>query len=159
MGQGGKKAIRFLFWAAEFNPAGSQINAVSADHASVSLLRGEELGYLYTLSCPSRVEAVQAGREPVAKESWQQGVQSTLKGSGLPVGRGQGWLVGVLLLLRKKLDFKPFCLALFKKPGGMGWEGRWAGGSGWRGHMYTYDHTDVWQKPSQYCNVIIFQLK
>ena len=121
MGQGGKKAIRFLFWAAEFNPAGSQINAVSADHASVSLLRGEELGYLYTLSCQSRVEAVQAGREPVAKESWQQGVQSTLKGSGLPVGRGQGWLVGVLLLLRKKLDFKPFCLALFKKPGGMGW--------------------------------------
>ena len=51
----------------------------------------------------------------MAKESWQQGVQSTLKGSGLSVGRGQGWGVRVLLLLCKKLDFKPFCLALFKK--------------------------------------------
>ena len=28
----------------EFNPAGSQISAVSADHASVSLLRGEGAG-------------------------------------------------------------------------------------------------------------------
>ena len=44
--------------------------------------------------------------------------------------------------------------------------GRW-GGSGWRGHMYTYGihvylwliHTDVWWKPSQYCKVIILPSK
>ena len=97
----------------------------------------------------------------MAKESWQQGVQSTLKGSGLSVGRGQGWGVRVLLLLCKKLDFKPFCLALFKKPGGMGWEGRWARGFRMEGtHVYLWPiHTVVWPKPPQYCNVIIFQLK
>ena len=42
----------------------------------------------------------------------------------------------------------------------VGWEV--AGGSGWGRHMYTcglFKLVDVWQKPSQYCEVIIFQLK
>ena len=44
---------------------------------------------------------------------------------------------------------------------GMGWERRWEGGSGGRGHMYTLwlIHVDVWQKPSQYCKAVILQLK
>ena len=43
---------------------------------------------------------------------------------------------------------------------GMGWGGRWQGGSGWGNTMYPrLIHVDVWQKPSQYCKVIILQLK
>ena len=47
------------------------------------------------------------------------------------------------------------------QPRGIGWGGRWEGGSGWGGHMYTcgWFITDVWQKPSKYCKVIILQLK
>ena len=31
---------------------------------------------------------------------------------------------------------------------------------GWRGHVYLWPiHVDVWQKSSQYCKVIILQLK
>ena len=36
-----------------------------------------------------------------------------------------------------------------------GWEGDFLG----RGHMYLrLIHVDVWHKPTQYCNIIIFQL-
>ena len=70
---------------------------------------------------------------------------------------------------------------------GVGWGGRWEGGSRGRGHMYTYGwsmllygrnqhnivkqllgwgthvnpwliHVNVWQKPLQYCKVISLQL-
>ena len=45
-------------------------------------------------------------------------------------------------------------------PRGMGWRGQWEEGSGWRGNVYLWPiHTDVWQNPSQYCKVIILQLK
>ena len=44
-------------------------------------------------------------------------------------------------------------------PGGVGWGGEWEGASGWKGHVYLWPiHIDVWQKPSQYCKVIILQL-
>ena len=43
---------------------------------------------------------------------------------------------------------------------GMGWGGRWQGVSGWKTHIYLLlIHVNVWQKPPQYCNVIIPQLK
>ena len=45
-------------------------------------------------------------------------------------------------------------------PWGMGWGGRWEGGSGWRTHGHPWlIHVNVWQKPPKYCNVISLQLK
>ena len=45
------------------------------------------------------------------------------------------------------------------RPRGMGWGGRWEGGSGWRTHVNPWlIHISVWQKPLQYCKVISLQL-
>ena len=45
------------------------------------------------------------------------------------------------------------------RPRGMGWGGRWEGGSGWRTHVNPWlIHVNVWQKPLQYCKVISLQL-
>ena len=42
---------------------------------------------------------------------------------------------------------------------GMGWRGRWEGGSGWGTHVNPWlIHVNVWQKPLQYCEVISLQL-
>ena len=44
-------------------------------------------------------------------------------------------------------------------PRGMGWRGRWEGGSGWGTHVNPWlIHVSVWQKPLQYCKVISLQL-
>ena len=44
-------------------------------------------------------------------------------------------------------------------PRGMGWRGRWEGGSGCRTHVNPWlIHVNVWQKPLQYCKVISLQL-
>ena len=44
-------------------------------------------------------------------------------------------------------------------PRGMGWRGRWEGGSGWGTHVNPWlIHVNVWQKPLQYCKVINLQL-
>ena len=41
------------------------------------------------------------------------------------------------------------------KPRGMGWGGRWEGGSGWGLHVNPWlIHVNVWQNPLQYCRVI-----
>ena len=45
-------------------------------------------------------------------------------------------------------------------PGGMGWGGRWEGGSRWGIYVYLWlIHADVWQKSTQYCKAVILQLK
>jgi len=45
-------------------------------------------------------------------------------------------------------------------PWGMGWGGRWEGGSGRGTHVYLWlIHVNVWQKPLQYCKVTSLQLK
>ena len=45
------------------------------------------------------------------------------------------------------------------RPRGIGWRGRWEGGSGWGIHVNPgLIHVNVWQKPLQYCKVIRFQL-
>ena len=45
-------------------------------------------------------------------------------------------------------------------PWGMGWGGRWEGGSGWGTHVHPWlMHVNVWQKPPQYCKVVSLQLK
>ena len=45
------------------------------------------------------------------------------------------------------------------RPRGMGWGGRWKGGSGWGTHVNPWlIHVNVWQKPLQYCKVISLQL-
>ena len=42
---------------------------------------------------------------------------------------------------------------------GMGWGGRWEGGSGWGTHVNPWlIHVNVWQKPLQYGKVIGLQL-
>ena len=43
---------------------------------------------------------------------------------------------------------------------GMGWGGRWEGGSGWGTHAHPWlIHVNVWQKPLQHCKVTSLQLK
>ena len=45
------------------------------------------------------------------------------------------------------------------KPRGMGWGGRWEGGSRWGTHVNPrLIHVTVWQKTLQYCKVISLQL-
>ena len=45
------------------------------------------------------------------------------------------------------------------RPRGMGWGGRWEGGSGWGIHVNPWlSHVNVWQNPLQYCKVISLQL-
>ena len=45
------------------------------------------------------------------------------------------------------------------RPRGMGWRGKWEGGSGWWTHVNPWlIHANVWQKPLQYCKVISLQL-
>ena len=45
------------------------------------------------------------------------------------------------------------------RPRGIGWRGRWKGGSGWGIHVYPWlIHVNVWQKPLQYYKVISLQL-
>ena len=44
------------------------------------------------------------------------------------------------------------------RPRGMGWRGRWEGGSGWGTHVNPWLNVNVWQKPLQYCKVIRLQL-
>ena len=45
-------------------------------------------------------------------------------------------------------------------PEGMGWGGKWDGGSGWGTHVHPWlIRVNVWQKPLQYCKVISLQLK
>ena len=44
-------------------------------------------------------------------------------------------------------------------PRGMGWGGRWEGGSGWGTPVNPWRiHVNIWQKPLQYCKVISVQL-
>ena len=45
------------------------------------------------------------------------------------------------------------------RPRGIGWRGRWEGGSGWGIHVNTWlIHVNVWQKTLQCCKVISLQL-
>ena len=45
------------------------------------------------------------------------------------------------------------------RPRGIGWRGRWEGGSGWGIHVNPWlIHVNGWQKPLQYCKVISLQL-
>ena len=45
------------------------------------------------------------------------------------------------------------------RPRGIGWKGRWEGGSGWGTHVNPWlIHVNVWQKSLQYCKVIRLQL-
>ena len=45
------------------------------------------------------------------------------------------------------------------RPRGMGWRGRWEGGSGWGTHVNPWMiHVNIWQKALQYCKVISLQL-
>ena len=45
------------------------------------------------------------------------------------------------------------------RPRGMGWGGRWEGGSGWGTHVNPWlIHVNVWQKQLQYCKVLSLQL-
>ena len=44
-------------------------------------------------------------------------------------------------------------------PRGMGWGGRWEGGSGWGTHVNPWlIHVNVWEKSLQYCKVFSLQV-
>ena len=61
----------------------------------------------------------------------------------------------VTLAIKKKL----FGGGALGWPRGIGWGGRWEGGSGWGTHVNRWlIHVNVWQKPVQYCKVISLQL-
>ena len=58
-----------------------------------------------------------------------------------------------------KIDGAPKASGL-GQPRGMGWGGRWDGSSEWGTTVYLWMvNVDAWQKPLQYCKVIILQLK
>ena len=45
------------------------------------------------------------------------------------------------------------------RPRGIGWRGRWEGGSGWGTHVNPWlIHVNVWQKPLKCCEVISLQV-
>ena len=45
------------------------------------------------------------------------------------------------------------------RPRGIGWRGRWEGGSGWGIHVIPWlIDINVWQNPLQYCKIISLQL-
>ena len=45
------------------------------------------------------------------------------------------------------------------RPRGLGWRGRWEGGSGWGIHVTPWlIHVNVWQNPLQCCEVISLQI-
>ena len=60
-----------------------------------------------------------------------------------------------------RLDAWDKCSGLvhWEDPERLGGGGRWEGASGWGTHVNPWlIHTNVWQKPLQYCKVISFQL-
>ena len=51
-------------------------------------------------------------------------------------------------------------LGALGRPRGIGWRGRWEGGSGWGTHVNSWlIHFNVWQNPLQYFKVISLQVK
>ena len=47
------------------------------------------------------------------------------------------------------------CPGALGRPRGIGWRGRWEGGTGWGTHVNPWlTHVNVWQKPLQYGKVI-----
>ena len=68
------------------------------------------------------------------------------------------------LLLKSLREFDTWDRALRASalgwPWGMGWGGRWEGGSGWGTHVHPWlIHVNARQKPLQYCTIISIQLK
>ena len=54
-------------------------------------------------------------------------------------------------------DAQSWCTGMTPRDG-MGREVR--GGSGWGARVHPWQvHVDIWQKPAQYCKVVILQLK
>ena len=59
----------------------------------------------------------------------------------------------------KKLLVKVLRPGALGRPRGIGWRGRWEGGSEWGIHVYPWlIHVYLWQKPLQYCKIISLQL-
>ena len=64
-----------------------------------------------------------------------------------------------------RLPAQVWCMRQVLRPGalgrprGIGWRGRWEGGSGWGTHVNPWlIHVNIWQNPLQYCKVISLQL-
>ena len=70
-------------------------------------------------------------------------------------------LTGINQVVKKLVSFykgaQGWCIGMTLRDG-MGWVV--GGGSGWGTHVHPWlIHVNVWQKPPQYCKVIILQLK
>ena len=87
------------------------------------------------------------------------------------VGEGEGGMfwenrIKTCILSRVKQITSPgWCMrqvlgaGALGRPRGIGWRGRWEGGSGWKIHVNPWlIHVNVWQNPLQYCKVISLQL-
>ena len=84
-------------------------------------------------------------------------------------GRRQGWDVSkeqhVYYLQWNRSPAQVGCMKQVLGPGalgrprGIGWRGRWEGGSGWGIHVTPWlIHVNVWQNPLKCCEVISLQL-
>ena len=84
-------------------------------------------------------------------------------------GRRQGWDVSkeqhVYYLKWNRSPAQVGCMRQVLGPGalgrprGIGWRGKWEGGSGWGIHVTPWlIHVNVWQNPLQCCEVISLQL-
>ena len=76
------------------------------------------------------------------------------------VGEGEGGMFqkNSMYIIYSETDhvLRPGALG---RPRGIGWRGRWEGGSGWGIHVTPWlIHVNVWQNPMQCCEVISLQL-
>ena len=82
------------------------------------------------------------------------------------VGEGKGGMFqkNSMYIIYSETDHQPRWDAWDKcsglgRPRGIGWRGRWEGGSGWGIHVTSWViHVNVWQNPLKCCEVISFQL-
>ena len=87
------------------------------------------------------------------------------------VGEGKGGMFRensikiCILSMVKQIPAQAGCMRQVLGPGalgrprGIGWRGRWEGGSGWGTHVNPWlTHVNVWQKPVQCCKVTSLQL-
>ena len=105
------------------------------------------------------------GKIPVAflpKWSWSSKLELQVPlNSQNDIFKKQNWRTHTFRFqnLTVKWDFASAPVVKIPHFRGIGWRGRWEGGSGMGIHVYPWlIHVNVWQKPLQYCKVISLQL-
>ena len=87
---------------------------------------------------------------------WEKVRVGCLEGTALKLAYYQGWNRSTAQVGCMRQVLGPGALG---RPRGMGWRGRWEGGSWWGIHVNPWlIHVSVWQNPLQYCKVISLQI-